>query len=219
VTTRLFFLTLGELSQIYRDKILSSLSASKQLTIIKKRHSDLDASLAGYGLLYYGLAQYYGIDNKLAVGENQMGKPYLINHPNIHFNISHSQNFVVCAISDQQIGVDIEVERMVSNDLAQRIMTKTELEQFNLMGNSVSYFFKIWTLKESYMKYTGEGLNMSFKSMNFEIKEDRVSSNLPEVKFHVFEYSKNCHVSVCTTDSEYSCHELTISDLKSRSDL
>ena len=217
--TRLFLLTLGELSQSYRDSILSSLSTSKQLTLIKKRPNDLDASLAGYGLLFYGLAQYYGIDDRLEIGEDQRGKPHLVNHPDIHFNISHSQQFVVCAISDQQIGVDIEVERMVSNDLAQRIMTEKEFNQFQNMENSVNYFFTIWTLKESYMKYTGEGLNMSFKSMNFEIKEDGVSSNLPEVKFHVFEYSKNCHVSVCTTDSEYSCHELTISDLKSRSDL
>lgn len=38
------------------------------------------------------------------------GKPYLLNYPDVHFNISHSGEYVACAVADSPVGVDILLE-------------------------------------------------------------------------------------------------------------
>jgi hypothetical protein len=73
---------------------------------------------------------------------------------NICFNISHSANYVVCAIADSPVGIDIEGGRKVNRSVAKRYFTEEEIESIH----SDEDFFKIWTFKEALGKYTGEGL-------------------------------------------------------------
>jgi hypothetical protein len=73
---------------------------------------------------------------------------------NICFNISHSANYVACAIADSPVGIDIEGGRKVNRSVAKRYFTEEEIESIH----SDEDFFKIWTFKEALGKYTGEGL-------------------------------------------------------------
>jgi 4'-phosphopantetheinyl transferase len=73
---------------------------------------------------------------------------------NIHFNISHSANYVACAIADSPVGIDIEGRRKVNSAVAKRYFTDEEIESIH----SDEDFFKIWTFKEALGKYTGDGL-------------------------------------------------------------
>jgi 4'-phosphopantetheinyl transferase len=73
---------------------------------------------------------------------------------NIHFNISHSANYVACAIADSPVGIDIEGRRKVNSAVAKRYFTDEEIESIH----SDDDFFKIWTFKEALGKYTGDGL-------------------------------------------------------------
>jgi 4'-phosphopantetheinyl transferase len=51
------------------------------------------------------------IDNKyIRINKNQYGKPYLKEYPNFNFNISHSGEYVLCAVDDKSIGIDVEEE-------------------------------------------------------------------------------------------------------------
>lgn len=90
---------------------------------------------------------------------NDNGKPYL---DYVYFSLSHSGEFVICAISDQEIGVDIQQIKQVNYDkIISRFFTPLEYEYYNQIDSQeekASYFFKLWTRKEAYAKCTGRGL-------------------------------------------------------------
>ncbi len=72
---------------------------------------------AGTELLAVGLRELYGMEMNTSVraglSYGQHGKPYLRNHPEIHFNISHCEGLAVCVFSDTETGVDVERIREV----------------------------------------------------------------------------------------------------------
>lgn len=85
------------------------------------------------------------------------GKPYFRNFPDIFFNISHSGKYVVCAVSDKEVGIDIEGGRKASISLAKRFFCQEEASWIN-EEDSEDRFFRIWTLKEAYGKAVGCGV-------------------------------------------------------------
>lgn len=120
------------------------------------------------------------------------GKPYIENCK-IHFNISHCEDVVVCAFSDEEIGIDIEKIRPISLNIIKRFYS--EKEQKYVLGHSptqedfqkcedeeiLERFYRIYTLKEAICKKSGIGikglrdadalpfLDKSFKENNFII--------------------------------------------------
>ncbi len=90
--------------------LLRFVDAEKQKRIDRlKIKADKDLTLTGDILAKYCIAKVFGInfgDIRLRIGE--FGKPYITGFSNVHFNISHSGNVVVCAVCDKPIGVDIQ---------------------------------------------------------------------------------------------------------------
>lgn len=99
-------------------------------------------------------------------GINEHGKPYAKGLA-VEFNISHSNDLVICAINDNSIGVDIEKIRTVDLNIIERVCCKDELK-YVLYDHSYKNFFKIWTFKEAYFKSIGTGIT-DFKSINYFI--------------------------------------------------
>jgi 4'-phosphopantetheinyl transferase len=103
---------------------------------------------------------------------SEKGKPEF-EPSNVHFNISHSANYVACAIADSPVGIDIEGGRKVNRSVAKRYFTEEEIESIH----SDEDFFKIWTFKEALGKYTGEGLlpviGKSEENMQNEVSVNR----------------------------------------------
>jgi 4'-phosphopantetheinyl transferase len=95
-------------------------------------------------------------DEQIFFGEN--GKPYLKNK-NMYFNISHSGDYVVLAVADSEIGVDIEKITTYDNAVAARCFTQAEQEWLKKQRNNES-FFTLWTAKESIMKASGLGFSL-----------------------------------------------------------
>ena len=85
------------------------------------------------------------------------GKPYLADGP--FFNISHSGEYVVLAVSEKPVGVDIEKLGQYKEKLARRCCTDEEL--LWLEAQDKSEFYRLWTGKESIMKAVGKGLAMA----------------------------------------------------------
>ncbi len=51
----------------------------------------------------------YGIDiAKPEFDYTEQGKPYILDYTNMHFNVSYSEEYVVCAVSDKPVGIDIQ---------------------------------------------------------------------------------------------------------------
>lgn len=106
---------------------------------------------------------------------NEYGKPYLNNHSNIHFNISHSEEYVFCAVSESPIGVDIECLHDVDLDIAKNYFHNDEYQYIINSSEKNEAFFKIWVLKESYLKMKGFGLNLDLDSFVVDMEEMSIS--------------------------------------------
>ena len=78
----------------------------------------------------------------------------------IHFNISHTKNFLAIAAGGKDLGLDIEErDREIDDNLSRRILKQNE----EPLENSL---LKTWVLKEAYSKMTGEGLKLDFRKIS-----------------------------------------------------
>ncbi len=139
---------------------------------------DQNRCILGEVLLRYILLKHYGITSKeIAFQYNEYGKPSLIKPKGIHFNISHSGEWVLCGVSDMPIGIDVEGGMEEVIPIAERFFTEKEIRYIDshLLGNQYDAFYKIWTLKESYIKCVGMGLQIPLNSFNFEFLKEKIS--------------------------------------------
>lgn len=86
------------------------------------------------------------------------GKPWFPAAPELHFSISHSGGRWVCAFADAPVGLDLQAHRPCrALALSRRFFAPEEAEWLRSRGESA--FFDLWCAKESYLKFTGEGLS------------------------------------------------------------
>ncbi|RQD65376.1 4'-phosphopantetheinyl transferase family protein [Desulfonatronovibrio magnus] len=100
-------------------------------------------------------------------GQLPHGKPYLLEAPGFHYNISHSRDWVVCAVSDKPVGIDIEHSDRDAGLVAGRYFSHEENEYIASLPSSEHYgaIMELWVLRESYLKATGQGLAFSLKDI------------------------------------------------------
>lgn len=118
--------------------------------------------LAGY-MLY----KYLGISSDEQLVRNEHGKPEIAagykNESAAFFNLAHSGPYVVLAISDRPVGVDIEHTKRMSFKVAKRIMRKEQLDRLGGFENDSEAFqiglTKYWTQYEAIMKLVGTGFS------------------------------------------------------------
>jgi 4'-phosphopantetheinyl transferase len=112
---------------------------------------------------------------------NKYGKPYLKNN-NIFFNISHSFNYVITIISENEIGIDIEKIRLTPINTINQFATEKEKEYIlSTKDNIEERIFKIYTLKEAYFKMLGTNLNHILE-VEFKIENNKVICSDKNVK-------------------------------------
>lgn len=97
------------------------------------------------------------------------GKPVLKNGGlKVFFNLSHSGDRAMCVVSDCPVGCDVETVKE-NKRVADRFFTKAEAE---IAGESADSFTRLWTLKESFIKTTGEGLGRGLNSFSLDFDAD-----------------------------------------------
>ena len=155
----------------------------------------------------------FGVENDailFSVDENQ--KPYLRNDKNFHFNCAHSGQWVVCAVDDAPVGIDIERVKSVDFDIAKRFFSD---EEYNTLMNvhkseRTAHFFRFWTLKESYLKAIGKGLRQSLGSFTIRYLEKnniQLILNNEKVKnifFKIYEIDSQYALSVCASTPRFA---------------
>ncbi|MBQ8781587.1 MAG: 4'-phosphopantetheinyl transferase superfamily protein [Oscillospiraceae bacterium] len=156
------------LSVEFTERIISVLPTScAERADRYKNQSDRRLSAVGYLLLVYALRKDFGIkDIKLCFGEH--GKPYLKGQ-GIYFSISHCKKGCVCAVSDKEIGADIQETRPYSQRLAEKVCCENELLRLEKASDKASEFAKIWAMKESFVKMNGKGIGYSLKKADTTI--------------------------------------------------
>ena len=159
-----------------------------------KKLDDRKRSVVAFVLLQHALREEYGITEISEFVYNEFGKPSFSNLP-IHFSLSHCKDAIVCAVSDQNIGIDVETIVPYNPDVARRVCTATEFEMLDQSENKDLEFIKLWTVKEAISKYKGLGLSLPFCEMKTE--HYTVVSKILD--------NSNCIISVCGE----SCEDLT----------
>ena len=168
-------------------KAYSSVSKDRQDKIDFYRFEKDKKLSAGAYLLLKKLLSEENITNPLFKTE-KYGKAYISNFENVYFNLSHSGKMVLCAISDREVGVDIEYsDPKIDLNIAKLYFYNGEYESIMNSQNPADEFFKYWILKESYMKYTGLGMNLKLDSFEIKIGDEIKLKNDDEgLKFNLF---------------------------------
>ena len=145
---------------------LQQLSGQRREQALKYRYEmGQRTCAAAYLLLCRGLREEYGITELPLFEYGEHGKPSILGHPEIHFNLSHCREAAVCIISDHPVGVDVESVRPLKDSLAEYTMNDAELDEIRQAANPALQFTRFWTMKEALLKLTGEGINNHLKNV------------------------------------------------------
>lgn len=123
------------------------------------------------GILRKLLSQYLKCDPAdIEFSYSSHGKPALVNDPDLHFNVSHSQNVALFAFSKQfELGVDIETMEKFReiSAIAKRFFTEEESKIIDSQNDEaqIQAFFNGWTRKEAFLKALGLGLSYPLKQV------------------------------------------------------
>ncbi len=136
----------------------------------------------------------------------KFGKPVLSANDKQHFNISHSGEWVVCVVDDQPVGIDIEQQVNFGEIELDSLFTAQEMEylQNGKQSSLRQRFYRLWTLKESYLKALGTGLYQSMQSFTVTVLDNNraqlsiVGHLQKDWYFYSFELDATHVCSICT---------------------
>ena len=166
-----FIYNIENLTDSEYEKWFSLMTEEKQEKV--SRYKDINrkkSSVAGEKLVKEYIGNALNIKPEdLVILTDKNGKPYIEGYP-IHFNISHCENILLCAFSDEEIGADIEKIKPISVSVLKSFFS--EEEQKYVFGKTLSEyssddnntpeirekFYKIYTLKEAICKKSGIGI-------------------------------------------------------------
>lgn len=114
------------------------------------------------------LLNYYALKNSkptpVEYAYNDLGKPYVSDN-SFYFSLAHSGNIAMCAVSEFDVGLDVETKKEVRLELSNKVLSKSELKRFELAKNKIDFIIEIFTAKEAYLKLTGQGLRFPMKNL------------------------------------------------------
>ena len=129
----------------------------------------------------------------------KFGKPSLAERPGIHFNLSHGEGVTACIVSDSECGIDCECVRPCRMRVAKRAFSAREqalLESAEGDGRDM-LFFRIWTLKEAYVKALGTGISYPMNSVTIIPSGSGIVSDAEGWYFMQYIINGSAVVSVC----------------------
>ena len=148
------------------DAALGEISEQRREQALKFKH-ELGKRLCvlAYQLLKRGLAEVYGIRENPVFEYNEHGKPMIVGHPEIFFNLSHCKEAAICVVSDQPVGVDVESVRSFNESLVRYTMNEAEVKEIESAEDQAVAFIRLWTMKESALKLIGTGISNDLKQV------------------------------------------------------
>lgn len=107
--------------------------------------------------------------SQYSIAKAELGKPYFTDCPDMHFNLSHSGDYVACAMANVEIGIDIQKwKEPVKENLVKRVLHEKEQ----------GFFFDIWAAKEAYSKCTGQGLLKDMRELKCDFANEKIEDTL-----------------------------------------
>ena len=131
-------------------------SQRREYALRYRQERDQRLCVAAYNLLWRALRFEYGIDEAPVFNYDFHGKPVLQGRPDIQFSLSHCHEAVACALSDHPVGIDIESTEHYTIEVARHVMNDDEIRQIEVSAQPEVTFTRLWTMKESLYKLTGD---------------------------------------------------------------
>lgn len=170
---------------------------------------DQQRSLFGHVMVRYAIMKNFNLNNNdIVIMKNSYGKPYLHGYHDIHFNISHSKDWVVCVINTSAVGIDVQEIKDVKSAIADRFFTKEEndyLASLELEAR-LQGFYEIWSLKEAYIKALGFGLSLPLNEFSIIKSLDNIkvkSKKDKEFYFKQYNFEEGYKLSVCSKENNF----------------
>ncbi len=177
---------------------LEKIESERKERIERYKRTDDKLRCLGAGILLNHIREKYNISDNVLY--ERYGKPYFENKK-IHFNISHSGSFVVVAVSNYQLGVDIQQIKEDKHMIAEKHFLPQECDFINEAKDETEKtqrFCQIWTVKEAYLKYTGTGLRKPLNSFEVSMENNEPCLlGLKELKLVQFKLDDNYIITVC----------------------
>lgn len=158
----------------------------------------------GAGMLLQEVMNLHGIkEEDIYFGEN--GKPEA---KSICFNLSHSKEMVICVVSEKAVGCDIEKVKKSPMEVARRCFCLSEVLYLESLSEErqEEEFFRLWTMKESFVKMTGEGMKLALNRIEFDLSGEIVQVRKDGVVQDCFikEYNiPQFKTTVCAKEEEF----------------
>lgn len=134
----------------------------------------ISGSEAVRALLRYAVKLVWDMDCP-QIAKHTNGKPFFVNCPDKHFSISHSKSHVLVALSEYNVGADIETLRVIKA-CPEKLFSPEMLSDFGYFGG--------WTLRESVYKLCGMG---SLRSMDFCREGGVITAPFPGICCRLYE--------------------------------
>ena len=142
--------------------------------------------------------------NQINLSRTPYGKPYMLDKIR-HFNMASSCEAIMIVTDDASIGADIEYIKEIDNlESIAKYFAPEECENLlNLQGSKrVDYFYRLWVLKESYVKAIGKGLNCPLDSFcidNTAVDWSLVYTNEKDVNWNLkcYSFPKGYRSAIC----------------------
>ncbi|MBQ4598777.1 MAG: 4'-phosphopantetheinyl transferase superfamily protein [Clostridia bacterium] len=163
----------AQMSDAEYERLAAAGSDELRARLDRMAHTDdRKRTLAGHLLILGAAKELCGASDPVIL-RTAAGKPYFAALP-IRFSLSHSEDKVILAVSDREIGADIERIRPLSLGVAKRFFTPAEqayvfgkvpteqdlsLPKEAQDGALLRRFYEVWTKKEAYGKWQGSGMS------------------------------------------------------------
>lgn len=121
-------------------------------------------------------------------GEGEHGKPYLVEHPHVHFNLSHADGITACLVKGMECGIDCEKVRKYRPNVVKRCFSESEKKMIDDAPEEErdSLFFRLWTLKEAYVKAIGTGIGYPLDEVEFALNDGNIDSSAEGYSFRQY---------------------------------
>ena len=183
---KVYFTDVNNLKKSFSYEEIYSKVSSYRKNKVNKLLSEKDKwlSLSAEYLLMQGLNELDIDYSKIEIGFTENNKPVLKNCPEkLFFNVSHSENMAMCIISNYEVGCDIQKisEKRNYLKIAKKFFHQKEFQMLKNANkkNAIELFYKLWVLKESYIKATGKGFRTPLESfrISFDYTNPKVFLN------------------------------------------
>ncbi len=171
MSMKIFFYDVAPLydEENFRTAYNSVSEKRKEKTDAFRFQKDKCLSLGAELVLYKALDELKIPADKRAVATDEKGKPFLAEYKNVFFNLSHSGKIAMCVTAESPVGCDVEEIGKYGEPIAKNKFAPSE-SRYVLSASTederAKRFFRVWTMKESFLKATGVGIAFSLEAFS-----------------------------------------------------